>query len=176
MKIMHGEIKMRKISKIIVHCTDSEFGDAKLVNDLHTGRENPLVHLAWPSGTEVYYQKPFRKIGYHYLILNGFVRQGEYRVDLDGSIETGRSEEEEGAHCYGQNQDSLGVCLVGKRLFSARQLYVSLPELLSRLCEKYSLSFRDVYAHYQFNQVKTCPNIDIEMIRKVLKSGDGVWR
>jgi len=161
---------MRKISKIIIHCTDSEFGDARLVNDLHTGSENPLVPLAWPSGTEVYYQKPFRKIGYHFLILNGFIEQGEYRDDLDGSIETGRDEEEEGAHCYGQNQDSLGVCLVGKRLFSARQLYWALPELLIRLCEKYSLCWSDVYGHYEFSRIKTCPNIDIEMIRTVIKA------
>ena len=160
----------RKISKIIVHCTDSEFGDARLVNDLHMGRKNPLVPVAWPSGTDVYYQNPFRKIGYHYLILNGFIEPGEYRPELDGAIEAGRDEEEEGAHCYGQNRDSLGVCLVGKRLFSGRQLYLALPELLSRLCEKHSLCWRDVYGHYEFSQVKTCPNIDIEMIRKILKS------
>ncbi|MEW5802995.1 MAG: peptidoglycan recognition family protein [bacterium] len=159
---------MRKINKIIIHCTDSEFGDARLVHDLHTGQGNPLLPLAWPSGTDVYALNPFRKIGYHYLVLNGYRNPQEYRPDLDGCIETGRDEEEEGAHCYGQNLDSLGVCLVGKRLFSARQLYVALPELLSRLCEKHSLSCRDIYAHYQFSQVKTCPNIDIELIRKAL--------
>ncbi|MCL6584197.1 MAG: peptidoglycan recognition protein family protein [bacterium] len=162
---------MRKINKIIIHCTDSEFGDAHLVNDLHTGQENPLIPLAWPSGTEIYFQNPFRKIGYHYLILNGFIRPGEYQANLDGYIETGRSEEEEGAHCYGQNQDSLGVCLVGRRLFSAKQLYQSLPDLLTRLCKKHSLCWQDIYAHYEFNQLKSCPNIDIELIRKILTRG-----
>lgn len=158
---------MRKISRIIVHCTDSEFGDARLVNDLHTGQQNPLIPLAWPSGTESYYRNPFRKIGYHYLILNGFTRPGEYQAELDGCIEPGRSEEEEGAHCYGQNHDSLGVCLVGKQLFSARQLYCALPDLLTRLGEKYSLCCHDIYAHYEFSQVKSCPNVDIALIRKI---------
>ena len=165
---------MRRIKKIIIHHSESDFGDTKLIEDLHTGRENPLILRAWPKDTEVYRQHPFQKIGYHYVILNGFIQPEEYQPHLDGVIETGRGEEEEGAHCCGQNQDSLGVCLVGKTLFSARQLYVSLPDLLMRLCRKYSLSCHDIHAHYEFSHVKKCPHIDITLIRTIVKSWSGL--
>ena len=160
---------MRTISKIIIHCSNSDFGDAHLIHALHTGQDNPFITRAWPDGTEIYRQNPFWKIGYHYLILNGFIQPDRYQPERDGEIETGRSEEEEGAHCYGQNQNSLGICLIGKFLFSARQLYSALPELLVKLCCRYSLSERDIYAHYQFSQVKKCPNIDVALIRSILK-------
>lgn len=43
----------------------------------------------------------WRAIGYHYVI-----RQ-------DGRIESGRPVDEQGAHAYGHNHESVGVCLVG---------------------------------------------------------------
>ena len=161
---------MRTINKIIIHCSESDFGNAQLIESLHRGKESVLISQAWPEGTEVYRRNPFRKIGYHYVILNGFIQPAEYQPDLDGTIEIGRSEEEEGAHCYGQNQDSLGICLVGKTLFSARQLYWALPELLTGLCQKYSLSWHNIHAHCEFSQVKRCPHIDIELIRHIVRA------
>lgn len=41
------------------------------------------------------------QIGYHYVIR------------LDGTIEVGRSVNLMGAHCHGQNRDSIGICYVG---------------------------------------------------------------
>lgn len=46
-------------------------------------------------------QRGWKGIGYHYVI---------YR---DGSIHTGRKIEEIGAHCTGQNADSIGICYIG---------------------------------------------------------------
>lgn len=43
----------------------------------------------------------FKKIGYHYVIR------------LDGTVETGRKENEVGAHAKGYNANSIGVCYVG---------------------------------------------------------------
>lgn len=43
----------------------------------------------------------FKKIGYHYV------------VRLDGTVETGRKENEIGAHAKGYNANSIGVCYVG---------------------------------------------------------------
>ena len=34
-------------------------------------------------------------------------------VDLDGTIEPGRSEAKPGAHCKGHNSDSIGICYIG---------------------------------------------------------------
>ena len=43
----------------------------------------------------------FSDIGYHYVILK------------DGTIEDGRDYKLQGAHAYGKNRDSIGVCLIG---------------------------------------------------------------
>ena len=34
-------------------------------------------------------------------------------VDLDGTVEPGRSEAKPGAHCKGHNSDSIGICYIG---------------------------------------------------------------
>lgn len=77
---------MRKIDKIIVHCSaTAEGSDVKTetIRDWHIRGEH------------------FKDIGYHYV------------VELDGSIHKGRDEEEIGAHCAGQNANSIGICYVG---------------------------------------------------------------
>lgn len=96
---------MRKITSMVWHCSDSSFGDAKTIDGWHKKR-NP----------------PFREIGYHYVILNGYRKPGQYDPSCNGLIEAGRSvdndifltENEVGAHALGYNRDSLGVCLIGK--------------------------------------------------------------
>ena len=84
---------MRPIDTIVVHCSDSDFGSAALVDEWHRG-------YGWKC------------IGYHYVILNG-VRSagGEYLQWVDGVIEKGRPESEIGAHVKGHNGTSLGICL-----------------------------------------------------------------
>lgn len=76
---------MRKIDKIIVHCTATPEG-----RDV-TVREVTRWHRA----------RGFRTIGYHYL------------VGLDGVVYAGRPLEEVGAHCKGENAHSIGICYVG---------------------------------------------------------------
>ncbi|MBS7347009.1 MAG: N-acetylmuramoyl-L-alanine amidase [Muribaculaceae bacterium] len=76
---------MRKIDKIILHCTATPEGREVTVADV----------TAWHK------ERGFRTIGYHYLVY------------LDGTVVRGRREEEIGAHCLGQNAGSIGVCYVG---------------------------------------------------------------
>lgn len=76
---------MRKIRKIIVHCTATP-----------EGREVSVAQIAdWHRA------RGFRTIGYHWVVY------------LDGSIHAGRPESEIGAHCLGHNADSIGICYVG---------------------------------------------------------------
>lgn len=76
---------MKNIKYIIVHCTaTAEFKDFK-AKDVDK----------WHK------QRGWDCIGYHYII------------DLDGTIEKGRSETKIGAHCKGFNDCSIGVCYVG---------------------------------------------------------------
>lgn len=77
---------MRKINKIILHCTATPEGKDYTVAQI---REWHVKGNGW------------KDIGYHYVI---------YR---DGSIHEGRPVEQVGAHCKGYNANSIGVCYVG---------------------------------------------------------------
>lgn len=72
---------------IIIHCSATRAG-----MDFHA-KDIDLWHK----------QRGFVKIGYHYVI------------DLDGTIEKGRAENEVGAHCVQQRMNfrSIGICYIG---------------------------------------------------------------
>ena len=132
---------MRVINKIIVHCSDSEFGDSKIIDKWHK-------------------ERGFNSIGYHYVILNGATSSNSYDGKMDGKIEFGRQLSEAGAHCSGQNSDSIGICLIGKNKFTQHQFF-SLQILVEylRLTIKQDLS---TYGHNYYNALKTCPNFRLE--------------
>jgi N-acetylmuramoyl-L-alanine amidase len=77
---------MRKINKIILHCSATPEGKDYTVEQI---REWHVKGNGW------------KDIGYHFVI---------YR---DGSIHTGRPVEQVGAHCKGHNANSIGVCYIG---------------------------------------------------------------
>jgi len=98
---------------VVLHCSASGFGNAALIAKWHT------VERGW-SG-----------IGYHYVVLNGWISSTRYHPSFDGHIETGRpldndpfiSSDEIGAHVKGHNRDSAGICLIGDSGdFTAKQL------------------------------------------------------
>jgi len=76
---------MREIDDIIIHCT------ATRKKRHHTVEEIRRWHL----------QRGFDDIGYHYVIY------------IDGTIHVGRPLDMVGAHAYGHNQRSIGICYVG---------------------------------------------------------------
>lgn len=141
---------MREIKKIIIHCSDSLFGDARAINSWHTS--DPFN---------------FNEIGYHYVILNGKRHSNdEYSHSIDGTIETGRALFKVGAHCQGDNTDSIGICLIGISVFTDKQ-FDNLLALIERLRERFGLL--PVYGHCEMKsgikQGKTCPNFDVEAFR-----------
>ena len=78
---------MRKIDKIIVHCSATREGqhiDVDTIRQWHTSEP-----------------RNWSDIGYHYVIY------------LDGSIVPGRPEERQGAHCKDNNKTSIGICYIG---------------------------------------------------------------
>ncbi len=142
---------MREIKKIIIHCAVSESGDVLLIDGWHKER-------GWDS------------IGYHFVILNGMRNRGEYKLEDDGLVEEGRPLDIIGAHVKRHNTGSIGICLIGDRLFSAKQLYEALPKLLAELLGKFDLTVDDVYGHYEYDDKgKTCPNIDMDLLRASVK-------
>lgn len=129
---------MRKITKIIVHCTATPEGRAVSVAQVD----------AWHK------ERGFRCIGYHYL------------VGLDGTVTAGRPEQEMGAHCLGHNYESIGVCYVGglarvtgepkdTRTPAQRS---ALRRLVEQLRDRYPGA--TVHGHREF-AAKACPCFDM---------------
>lgn len=129
---------MRKIDSIIVHCSDSPFGDVDIIDDWHKQR-------GWDC------------IGYHFVITNRHPKTTkELVVRADGRIEHGRPVDVKGSHCYGKNSHSIGICLVGVGTFTPKQ-QGSLMSLLLKLCKEYNINPLNIYPHSEFSD-KTCPN------------------
>jgi N-acetylmuramoyl-L-alanine amidase len=132
---------MRVIDSLIVHCSDSP-------NDRDIGvKEITEWHVK---------ERHFRTVGYHYVIRR------------DGTVENGRDEFWAGAHVEGHNAHSIGICLVGRDVFTENQIH-ALEKLGKRLLEKYKLTTANVFGHRDFNPHKTCPNIETKMLRGWLK-------
>lgn len=129
---------MRKIDKIIVHCSATPEGRNFSVADIDR----------WHR------QRGFRCIGYHFVI---------YR---DGSVHPGRPVEQMGAHCIGHNASSIGVCYIGGVAADGRtpkdtrtpQQRRALRELVRKLRGQFPGT--TVHGHYEF-AAKACPSFKI---------------
>lgn len=139
----------RQIKRIILHCSASAWGDASAIDKWHKER-------GWEG------------IGYHYVIVGGRVAASRYDPNADGWVQKGRPIETQGAHCLGHNEDSIGVCLIGERHFTPEQLLTALPVVLASLLKEYGLTVDDIYGHYELDDKKTCPNIEMNRYRAVL--------
>jgi len=129
---------MRKINKIIVHCSDSpDFRDIG-VDEI---RRWHVDGNGWSD------------IGYHFVITRS------------AQIQIGRSVDVVGAHTRGQNADSIGVCWVGRDKPTDAQ-YMALVGLIVSLLEKFSLDKSKVMGHFEYDNKKTCPNLDMEKLRR----------
>ena len=128
---------MRKINKIILHCSATKEGKVFTAKDIDT----------WHK------QQGYKCIGYHYVIL------------LDGTIQMGRMDAEVGAHVVGQNANSIGVCYIGgldlsgkaKDTRTAAQR-LALKTLVSKLRQQYPNA--TVHGHNEF-AAKACPCFDV---------------
>lgn len=124
-----------KVDKIIVHCSATEEGHDFRAGDIDVWHRN----------------RGFKCIGYHWVI------------DLDGTVESGRHEGEVGAHCLGQNGNSIGICYIGglrkgrpadTRTAAQR---IAMDELIGEIRGRYSKL--PVYGHRDFAN-KACPCFD----------------
>lgn len=127
---------MRNINLIILHCSDSDIPSHDKISVIREW------HLA----------RGWKNVGYHY-----FIRKC-------GTIDTGRPEDEIGAHCKGFNKNSIGICLSGRSEFTEQQ-FLSAASLVLKLMDKYNLGLIDIVGHNEFSK-KTCPNFKIEEVTK----------
>lgn len=132
--------------KIIIHCSDSQSGNASQIAQWHT--------LPKPRGNG------WNDIGYHYIILNGKLAPGIHNNYFDGLLETGRpldddnllSANEFGAHAVSQNDKSVGVCLIGK----SGQFTLLQIERLKLLLKQLKIQFGtiEIFQHSDFEPKK----------------------
>jgi N-acetylmuramoyl-L-alanine amidase len=119
----------RTINQIVIHCSASmngrRLGDgqrktaAKMIDVWHSNRGFKRSAAARDAFNPLLFA-----IGYHWVI------------DCDGTLETGRSIDEIGAHVAGHNANSLGICMVGTDAFTPRQ-WEALHSLVKSLQQKY---------------------------------------
>lgn len=137
---------MRQINEIIVHCTASAEGKNFKAADIDR----------WHK------QRGWNGIGYHYV------------VDLNGTVEPGRSEAKVGAHCLGHNTNSIGVVYVGGVASDGKtpkdtrtpQQKTALVKLLAELKRKYPSAV--IHGHRDF-AAKACPSFDATAEYKAIK-------
>lgn len=173
----------RPINRIVIHCSASPSG--KVLQQGKPGQPGYLgavqVINAWHAQRGFKRPLPARQalnphlpsIGYHYV------------VDVDGQVWTGRGLDEVGAHAYGHNQDTVGICMVGGAepvaRYTAKQ-WSSLQEVVYMLGRQLSIppffssatSQRGVCGHRDLSPdrnrdgvisqgewLKTCPGFDV---------------
>lgn len=125
-------------NKFIVHCSDSDIPEH---DDISVIRKWHVEERGWSD------------VGYHLFIKK------------DGSIQHGRPFDKVGAHCLGQNDQSIGICLSGKKKFTPQQ-FKALRESIEMLSPIYDIDPTETYGHYKFAD-KTCPNFSVEKLLNI---------
>lgn len=145
---------MKKPDSIIFHCSASTYGDAELIRKWHLARG-------------------FRDVGYHFIMLNGKrLSNSHYDPQSDGLIELGRPLDkngvleswEVGAHALGYNDHSIGVCFVGYRYFTNRQILYG-AAFLAVLAKHWSIPVECILGHRETGANKECPTMDEQLMR-----------
>ncbi len=119
------------------------------------------------------YLRGWEDIGYHYLIGN------TRPFTINGKIYAGRPENFEGAHTFGYNKNSLGVCIIGNfdNILPSEKQLESLIYLADKKMKEYNLSANNVLGHSEIvSTEKSCPGnfVNMPYIRGVL-SGQNIF-
>jgi hypothetical protein len=129
----------RIIKRIVIHHTASSRDDTTIeqIDAWHK--------LRWPdfkSSLGFY-------CGYHYVIGKDWIKQT-------------RSNDEDGAHTYGHNSDSIGICLTGNFETEQPNQYQldELRKLVLALLGQYNLQEKDIYMHRDLTAT-ACPGKNI---------------
>lgn len=155
---------MRRIERIYIHCSNSVWGNENTVNHWHRLRR----FLTMVDGYHI-------STGYHLVILNGRpYSDGKVYPFLDGSIETARSFDVQGAGVKGDNVNSLHYCLIGKPGKFTRNQLITLFKVLTWNTTQ-GLGAGQIYGHYEYwtnrgrEPMKTCPGIDMDRFREFFR-------
>ena len=128
----------RYIDTIILHCSDTY----------------PHMDVGAKEITEWHQDRGYSTNAYHFIIKK------------DGTIETGRNLDIQGAHCFGYNTNSIGICWVGGKSMNNTPIDDRTKEqkkALAALCINLQAEYPNVEikGHNDFSK-KTCPNFNVE--------------
>ena len=131
---------MRTISYIIIHCADT-------YSHMDVGASEI---------NEWHVKRGWNGIGYHYVIRR------------NGTIESGRDEQDVGAHVVGHNLNSIGVCWVGGKGNNQKpednrteRQKQALRSIINGLHSKYPDAI--IAGHNDFDKNKACPCFNVEI-------------
>lgn len=112
------------IKWIVVHHSGTDSGNVNVFRDYHVHK------LGWED------------VGYHFVICNG-------NGGGDGEVQPGRPLEKVGAHAYGMNYQSIGICLVGNfnSYEPTQKQWTALVGLCSRLMYQLNIAPSHVIGH-----------------------------
>lgn len=139
------------MKKITIHCSDTPNRRKTVTSE--------LIHK-WHTK-----DRGWSAIGYHYVILR------------DGSVDSRKNKpffrglNETGAHVRGHNKDNIGICLVGRDLFTKQQFW-ALHDTYESLRVTYNIPVSNVFCHNEWNHNKTCPNMRAANLVAWLLTGD----
>jgi N-acetylmuramoyl-L-alanine amidase len=131
----------QRVAFLVVHCSATRPSQDFDVNDIRR------MHL----------QRGFFDVGYHFVIKR------------DGTVQTGRPLDRQGAHVQGYNHLSVGVCMIGgvteddvkvpENNFTPEQ-FASLRNVLAMLKQKFPHA--EILGHRDMPHVhKACPSFDV---------------
>lgn len=148
---------MRKIRKIVVHCTatdNPQQWNMTALKYLHTASKD--IRIKWGEYDTT--GKGWNDVGYHASIAR------------DGQIELGRPLATVGAGVYGHNADSAHVALHGLDNFEDEQFtgLFTLFESWEIICNETLADDEDtveIVGHYELDPNKPCPNTDMDILR-----------
>ena len=133
---------LSNIHFLVIHCAVTKNGSLHHdVSDIEKWHKERGFARKYPSQTR------FQHIGYHDVI------------ECDGKVTSTRGWNESGAHCYGFNNRSIGVCLMGTDLFTFSQ-WDALRNYVTNI--KFLCPNIQIKGHYDFSSYKTCPNFNVE--------------
>lgn len=138
---------MRQINKIIIHCSASERAEDDNFDRLVEFHTSPPTKL-FQWGEYEARGRGWRDVGYHFFITK------------DGTLHWGRPLDQIGAHCYGHNKDSIGICFSGNGSLSENQKRTA-KIVLGDLIYQFGLTTKNILPHNHFNRAKTCPGFDV---------------
>jgi N-acetylmuramoyl-L-alanine amidase len=154
---MPRTLRRESVTHLIIHCSDSPWGDHRAISEWHRVR-------GFDRAGDTY-------CGYHYIIENGLpsysvLKDGVRCAARDGLVVTARPACYWGCHALGFNDRSLGICLIGVRDFTTRQMD-ALEQTVRALCEQYDIPPANVLGHCETKLAggKSCPNFDVAALR-----------